>query len=221
MKHLMIIISLFAISASAWSAPGRDIALVLKVQGMAEIQQTSSWDELNRGHRINSGDKIRTGRDAMVALVFTDDKSMMKIRSESELTIRGNREEEGIKKRLMLALGSLWSKIKPGGAGFKVETPSGVAAVKGTEFYTIVDDEGTTRIIGITGIVELLNDLGSVLVKAGQTGILPPDESPDVTETDSFEDWANKDQKENRQLEIEFKDESSDKKTLKIEYRTP
>jgi hypothetical protein len=221
MKRVMIIVAVFAISVPVWSAPGQDIALVLKVQGMAEVQKTSSWDELNRGHRINSGDKIRTGHDAMVALVFTDDKSMMKIRSESELTIRGEREEEGIKKRLMLALGSLWSKIKPGGAEFKVETPSGVAAVKGTEFYTIVDDEGTTRIIGITGIVELLNDLGSVMVKAGQTGILHPDASPDVTETDSFEDWANTGQDETRQLEIEFEDESSDKKTLKIKYRNP
>ena len=115
-------------------------------------------------------------------------------------------------------LGAIWARITPGGAGFRMETPSGVAAVKGTEFYGVVGSNGLTTIIGIRGLVELLNDFGSVMVGAGQTGTAKKDHLPELFPTQQLNDWANE-AGGLKELEIEFINEQAESKTLKIQYR--
>lgn len=201
-------------------AANSDIALVLKVSGEARIKSGQrQWQQLKRGSRLVSGDQIRTGRDALVVIVFTDDKSMMKIRSESEVTIHGKREEKGIAKRVYMGAGEMWAKIQPGGRGYRLETPSGVAAVKGTEFYGIVDSFGSMTIIGVEGIMELFNELGKVLVNKGQTGQAGKGSIPNVSSTTQFNDWANADENI-QELIIEFENADKLKKQLKIQYKT-
>jgi len=200
-------------------ASSKEIAFVLKVKGKAEVMPAKQdWKPLRRGRRLNSGDKVRTGNESLVAVVFTDDRSMMKIRSESEVSFYGERKKRGIAKRISMNIGQMWAKVNPRGAGFRLETPSGVAAVKGTEFYGFIDEFGQTTIIGIEGLVELFNQLGSVLVGQGQTGILKKNAKPGVEKTKSFEDWAKLDDSES-QLEIEFENEEGVKKRMKIRFK--
>ncbi len=218
-KSLIVFLAIFILSTQTATTASRDIALVLKIKGDAEIKSTAhDWLSLKRGRRLQSGDKIRTGQNSMVALVFNDDKSMMKIRSDSEVTIKGERKKRGIAKKLFMNLGGLWAKVTPKGAGFTLETPSGVAAVKGTEFYGLLDSDGVFTIIGITGIVELFNELGTILVEKGMTGTSPKGQEPSLSGTDSFDDWANQNLDEN-ELNIEFENADGSKKQLYIKYR--
>ena len=197
-------------------AAAKDIALTLKVRGEAEIKsQTRDWLSLAKGTKLQSGDEVQTGNDGLVVLVFSDDKSMMKIRSDSQISIRGEREKQGIRKRIFMGLGQLWAKINPQSVGFRLETPSGVAAVKGTEFYGLIDAEGNMAIIGIEGIIELFNELGSVLVNAGQTGKLSKDKAPELFDTVDLDDWASTDDGE-QILQVEFENSDGLKKNLKI-----
>ena len=169
--------------------------------------------------RLDSGDLVRTGDQTLVAIVFTDDKSMLKIRSNSDVRIRAKREKKGVAKRVFMNLGQLWARVTKGQTDFRVETPSGIAAVKGTEFYGTVDDEGTFTVIGISGLVELFNQFGSVMVRAGQMGRARKGQAPTVQEAKQYEDWAEEMQIEEKELEIEFEDASGQKKTLRIRYR--
>lgn len=100
-----------------------------------------------------------------------------------------------------------------------VETPSGVAAVKGTEFYGIVDADGNTQIIVIEGIVQLMNKLGEILIEAGQTGKLTKNGAPVAFNTDpnSVLSWAREDRNGN-ELKFEFQDSNGNKKYLKLLY---
>ena len=47
---------------------------------------------LNKGHIVESGDMITTGKSGFVALLFIDDKSALKIKENTEVIISGNKK---------------------------------------------------------------------------------------------------------------------------------
>jgi hypothetical protein len=189
--NTFIILILLSVLFTSQAMADRDVALILKVAGKAELKtQTSNWKPLKRGARLNGGDQIRTGENTLVALVFTDDKSLMKIRSSSELTIHGTRSKSGIKKRIDMKIGQVWSRVTPGGAGFRIETPTGVAAVKGTDFYTYLLQSGLMEVFGVTGLVELFNNLGKITIGPGQKGVLEKGGKPRFDKTNGTPSWG-------------------------------
>ncbi|MEO1093408.1 MAG: FecR domain-containing protein [Cyanobacteria bacterium J06638_28] len=60
----------------------------------------------------------------------------------------------------------------------ELHTPSGVAAVRGTEFGVAVADDGKTSIATLEGKVDVIAQLQSVAVDAGLTSIIYPGEPP-------------------------------------------
>ena len=210
------------LSSTVFSQETKEIAVVIKVSGPAQLRAENSndWTPLKNGRRLNSGDFIKTGKNALVSLVFTDDKSMMKIRSESEIQLQGERTEKGIKKKIETVLGQIWQKINPKGAGYEMVAPSGVAAVRGTEFYVTVDENGRMMIFGISGTVALatLDLKDEVLVTAGKTGTIEKGGRPVLTDTKNFEPWADTDDTADT-LDIEFQDANGNKKSLKLKYQ--
>jgi hypothetical protein len=68
--------------------------------------------------------------------------------------------------------------------------------------------------------VELINQFGKALVKAGETGISSSDQAPEShpTTPDEMPNWAN-DSEGSGDMEIEFQDGTGQKKKLKIRYQ--
>ncbi|MDZ7380018.1 MAG: FecR family protein [candidate division KSB1 bacterium] len=210
-------------AALALADGARDMAILLKAAGKVEVGSALDrrWKPGTRGTRLSSGDRIRTGENSLATLIFTDDKSLLKLRGDSELTLGGEREKGIVSKRLKVDAGELWAKITKGGGGYRLETPSGVAAVKGTEFYLLVAEDGSTTAIVLEGVIELINSLGSILVEKGYTGIMHSDAPPDTSESGNVPDWGGEDLTvtgEEGQLRIEFRDESGQKRFLLIRY---
>ena len=219
MLSVFIIISMLTLwlKSDSTVADTRDIALVLKVAGKAECRSTGyDWSQLKKATRLKAGDKIRTGKESLVAMVFTDDKSMLRIRSDSEVEIGGKRTNKGFTKRLYMGLGDMWAKINPKGAGFRLETPSGVAAVKGTNLYSKVYADSTLLWV-IEGLVELLSPHGNVEVGQGQKGTLFKTKAPLVV-ADVKDDLWTGEKEPGDILEIEFEDNQGNKKTLQMKY---
>ncbi|MDW7679567.1 MAG: FecR family protein, partial [bacterium] len=200
----------------------RDVAIILKSTGDVRVKKsaTNRWSRGDRGFRLDSGDIIKTASNSLAAVMFTDDKSLLKVRDNSVLAIRGEREPKTISKRLFCTLGSLWIKVGKQKTNLVVETPSGIAAVKGTEFYCVVDSDGATTIIAIEGIVQLINELGQILVQAGETGKLTKDGAPFKYQSKSEEvpDWGGEGADE-RELRLEFQDNAGNRKELIIKYQ--
>lgn len=219
---LSIFLLLGTLSEHSFAQSNNDIALILKSVGKVKVKkdQRKDWKDGSQGSRLDSGDIIRTYEKSLAAVLFTDDKSLLKVRDNSTLAISGKRTENSIAKRLKCALGNFWLNVTQQKSQLLVETPSGVAAVKGTEFYGIVDSEGNTVIIVIEGIVQLMNKLGEGFVKAGQTGKLSKDSAPEVFKTDpnSLPNWANDGEILN-EMKFEFEDSDGNKKNLKINYK--
>ena len=203
----------------------KDVAFLFKTNGKVEIQKTNTtnWNRGKRGYRLNSGDKIKTGDNSIAALYFTDDKSMMKVRSRSDVVIHGERKKKSISKRVFMRAGEVFVSVKKQNTIFRLETPTGVAAVKGTAFYANFKD-GIFKIFGLSGIVELINQYGSVLVQAGQTGTSDGNNPPETKTTDPNDqpDWGgdNGSQGQEDEMQIEFKDKDGNIKTLKLQTKS-
>ncbi len=207
--------------AFAQTQSAKDIAVVLKSAGQVRVSrsQNSAAENAARGTRLNSGNVLRTGEDAAAALIFTDDKSILKMRENSKVSIAGQREEDGIIKTIKMEFGQLWAKVTRSETPFKIETPSGVAAVKGTQFYCILDGKGNLIIFCLEGAVEIFNKLGKALVSAGQTGIMEENKPPTSGPSDPNEvpTWGDEDNKSGN-IEIELQDKNGQKKKLILEY---
>lgn len=212
---------LAAIPASTQAKQGKDIALLLKVRGEVSINRgaNGSWEAAKKGMRLHSGNVIRTGDNSLAAIVFTDDKSLIKVRENSELTIRGKREARSVRKSIFMRLGELWARVT-GGSNFQVETPSGVAAVKGTEFYVTMDATGNMVVFCLEGLIELMNRLGRVNLNPGDRGEVLRDQLPTKRRSrpDEVPQWGGADEDLN-ELQIEFEDEDGNKKILKIRFK--
>ncbi|MDZ7332725.1 MAG: FecR family protein [candidate division KSB1 bacterium] len=223
LNYFILIIGLFIIgwTAPGWTQTSKDIAIILKSKGEVKLRKEKSkdWRDGRVGTRLDSGDMLKTAENSLAAVMFTDDKSLIKVRDNSSLAIRGKRIEQSISKRIICTLGEFWVKATNQQSKLLVETPSGVAAVKGTEFYGIVDAEGNTQIIVVEGIVQLLNKLGEILIQAGQTGKLTKNGAPVAFNTDpnSVLNWA-KENRDGNELLFEFQDSNGNKKHLKLIY---
>jgi hypothetical protein len=217
----LLCFTLTALSCFAQTQPAKDIAVVLKSAGQVQVtrSQKNAAENAPRGTRLNSGNVLRTGAGAAAALIFTDDKSILKVRENSKVNIAGQREASGIVKTIKMEFGALWAKVTRSETPFKIETPSGVAAVKGTQFYVILDGNGNMIIFCLEGAIELFNQLGKVLVTAGQTGIIAEDQAP-VTRPSAEGEvpaWGNEGE-QNGKIEIELQDAQGQKKKLILEY---
>ena len=83
------------------------IAVATKVKGVAEILKTEAknFTLLKSGTILDDGDKIRTGKSGFVAIIFIDDKSILKIKENSEAVITGKKTKKSISKKInMLTL---------------------------------------------------------------------------------------------------------------------
>ncbi len=223
MKYVINIIAVLAavclLAQPGRSADDKDVALVLKTAGKVELGKVggNKWQLAKRGHRVDSGEVVRTSDNSLAALVFTDDKSLLKVRSNSNITIKGKREEEGIVKRIQLAFGEIWAKVSKQRTDMRVESPSGVATVKGTEFNCLVAEDNFF-VLCREGLVELANQFGTMLLGANEMARIRQGAAPQRmtgNPDDIFELTGDDD---SQSLEIEFEDENGNKKKLIIDF---
>lgn len=210
---------------SSYLTAAKRIAVATKVIGSVEVKTAgkSIFDPLKKGYVLNDRDFVRTGSDGALILVYLDDKSMLKVKANSDLEIRGTRSGEGLSKKVDMIEGTLKAKISKQRKGdFIISTPTSVASVKGTEFWMISDPLLGDRLIGIDGLVELLNLVSGevVIVGVDQTGTSTPNGTISVEKTnpeDVPEDI--KEEEEIHELRIQIQDADGQEKELIIKFQ--
>ena len=136
------------------------IAVATKVKGPVEIMPIGKkgFSDLEPGTILSDGDKIRTGPSGFTAIIFIDDKSTLKVKDNSEVVITGKRTAASISKKINMDEGTIRATVKKQNTDFVIQTPTSVASVKGTDFWLLSDPETGDQIIGIEGIVGLVNN---------------------------------------------------------------
>jgi hypothetical protein len=142
-------------------------AVVSSVVGTVEFAAAGSshFDPLKIGQHLAIGSTVRTGDDGSAVLVTTPG-SAIKVGSDSLLKINdlafatsGGAVTER-KARLELTSGVVSAMIDPRTpkiTDFKIQTPQGVAAARGT-FYAVIVDHGKTYVSVDHGKVGVLAD---------------------------------------------------------------
>ena len=193
-----------------------DVALVLKTLGNVQLNQEGrqGWQAARRGHRLNSGEVVRTSERSLAAIVFTDDKSLLKVRANSRVTIEGKREEKSIFKKLTLGFGEIWAKITKQDTKMRVETPSGVATVKGTEFNALFNQNSDFIIFCREGLMELFNQYGTMQIGADEIARMRPGTPPERLQVDPDSIFDLSEDEGDMELRIDFEDEDGNPKSL-------
>ena len=220
MKNLKILFSILLITIFTSSLIAADpVAVIIKAKGDIAIKNAASGKSITakRGTRLNDGDKISTGKKGRVFVKFLDDNSLLRIRPNSTCTINAKKEQNSVTKNIFVEVGTIFSKITRQKSSFSVTTPTSVASVKGTIFWTVQKFKGSTQYFGEEGTVEVSNDAGSALMQKGETATVTSKNSkPIVTKTKPGEGPSLDDSDAPDEFEFEFQDDSGNKKLLKF-----
>ena len=223
---LLAITALIAVSYTGQllAEGSKGIALALKVKGDVKLTRDGKTAPLKFGTPLNHGDDVQTGTDGFVAIMFTDDKSIIKLTAGTKITLEGKRDAGGnIAKRISMEIGNLYAKVEKQRGSLEVATPTSVASVKGTVFFVVYDEKGNTYVTTLVGVILLLNllDGSEIDVAAAQRGTIdadgnvtlediPPDELP--RDPDPTPPGA-----ELKTIEIDVRDENGER-TIQIQY---
>ena len=123
------------------------------------------------GSELHSGDIVQTSDNANVVLEFADESQLF-IRAQSEVVLDSVsvfHETGMVDTHLRLKRGSVENKVKPqndSGSRYRITTPPGTAAVRGTVFRVSTDAE-IMRSEVLKGGVHIATDVSGPVVSAG------------------------------------------------------
>lgn len=220
MKKIIIILTLLFSNIFA----EEKIAIATKIIGNAlYIRGDEGESKIKKGQIFETGDIITTKKGGFVALLFIDDKTALKIKEKSKLTISGKRSARSIAKEIKLDGGVIRAIVsKQKQSDFIIRTSVSVASVKGTDFW-VISNKSNDSLIGLDGIVEFSNIISGQLLEitSGKTGLssISGDLQSFTTDPKNIPDDPSDNNKGAQKLEIEFEDASGNKKTLVIKYK--
>jgi len=145
------------------------------------------------GDRISRpGEGIRTAGNGKATLAVDNGIATSKLSQNSNLQIKnlGRRANGATNTELMANRGQVRLKVRTftnPQSNFKIETPTGVAGVRGTEFVVLVKPNGETQVITIEGVVAVngVKENQQVIqeVSAGNYSVIQRDNPPSKPNT--------------------------------------
>ena len=145
---------------------------------------------LQRGTALDNGDVVRTNANGRAQIRFTDG-AYVSLQPNTEFGIRdynfqnktdgSERGFFGLLKGAMRTVTGLIGQVNRD--RYQITTPTATVGIRGTGGVIQVLDDGSTLIIGSSGIWSLTNPSGSIDVPAGTSGLSPSDPNQPPRET--------------------------------------
>ena len=145
------------------------IGRVMKSNGTVLIKPMGSPSysvQAKPGQAVSNGDAIRVGEASFAVVIFLDDKSVVKIRENTDFQF----VETSNTRSLIIDQGTTLHNVNKENRKktYRVETPVSVASVKGTEFSSFHDAvSGVDKFVGKSGNFEVLNSISGAIVNVG------------------------------------------------------
>lgn len=183
----LVLLALWSLPSAVEAVYPRSVPTVGEVLAVQGDDNTISLIELPQERRnveakqfLATGDRLRTGPVGRLALLF-DDHTQVRVHRNTDIEIRYIASSPGKEKTsFKLNYGGIWARF--GGAihqqGVRIEMPAATAEITGTDWYAAVDGRQVTALAVMAGTVRLYNELGEVLVEAGESAIAEPGKAP-------------------------------------------
>lgn len=128
-------------------------------KGVVQIKKKghSKWVAFNPRISLQENDYVKTGPKSKVEIRF-DDGSRMQVFSNSTAILKTySKSKKGRNSNIAIQKGSAYTKVNKlrKNSSFRVSSVSGVAGVRGTEFYVSVDDSEKMNIEVYEGSVNV------------------------------------------------------------------
>jgi ferric-dicitrate binding protein FerR (iron transport regulator) len=179
----LLLVSMLLAAGPALAADSKaPAARLVHAAGDVTIESKEGGRLGKTGALVGNGDSVATAEGAL-AVIELPDGSRLKLRESSRVAVAWPGPKSGDLSEAFLSYGSLFAKITKRLAGqrFQVRTPSAVAAVRGTEFFTaygrakgkdrdlwVCVNEGSVALTTTKAKKELLVPAGKgVLIKSG------------------------------------------------------
>ena len=223
MKNLLVII----LSAVTIISASSKVAIAIKTKGDVSIihKGLNTAQALKPGSPLSDQDKIRTGKNGFVAIMYLDDKTVLKMLGNSDMTILGQRSGVKINKSIDIKYGKIAAAVTPQkGKEFMIATPTSVASVKGTELAIDSDPSTGDSFTLIEGLIEVTNNITgeTTEVQQGETAVSTPEGSLEVNNTTQgdLEGFEEADmQVSTQELRFEVEDENGNTKEIIIKFQ--
>jgi tetratricopeptide (TPR) repeat protein len=157
-------------------------------KGDSKETATANWNPATLKQKLQAGWFVRTQNESQMALLFTD-RTQLRLQQNSQLQIKTVADQrEWQQTTLTLQQGRAWSQARPaakpagspaqGGAPLAMETPAVTLAIRGTDWDIEVDPDGRTRVVVLSGLVEVGNAYGQLQVGSGEGAIAEIGKAP-------------------------------------------
>lgn len=216
-----------ALSVSGLTAGDLNGVAVVK-KAYNDVQKISSGGKTEKAQvstPLFSEEKLKTGRKAFALVKFTEDNSIIRIREQALLTIKGDGPRNSTLKEAYLENGGIGFDIvkQRNTQQFQLTSPTSVASIRGTKGKWCRGEHSDTLVL-IEGKVLLKNRLSNreIEINGGETGISNDDGTVEKHLATDFEladalRFASADESR-RLLKIEMKDPRGTRRTLKLDY---
>lgn len=166
MRALAAIALLLATASAAAADPAAEIVALDGNGDFREVQQPG-WLPAKVKQSLFPTNFVRTGDQSRMGLLFVD-RTQLRLAPNSVLQIKEAAKGADAKTILNLNSGRSWVQSKAAPKGLVMETPSALAAIRGTDWEMAVDADGRSTLSVFSGEVDLSNEFGAVVVQRGE-----------------------------------------------------
>ena len=159
-------------------------ATLSELQGTVEVKnpEQADFSAATGGMHLQVQGQVRTGTDSRVRLDLSTG-TIVRVAPESMFTLQSNEQQEGsLLTRLVIAAGQVWVILR--GGQMEIETPSGVASVRGSYMSVWVDPltddvwvtclEGWCQAENPAAVLDMVAGQGASLYYWDPAGTTPP-----------------------------------------------
>lgn len=152
---------------------------IVSIKGRGEHSRAAAgpWEPVRVQQRVATGTWLQTRADSRMGLLWPDETTT----TLGANTVAQVQQAEGAPARrniMDFQKGRGRFETKTPSKNFAVTTPTGLAAIRGTEWLVEVADDGASAFTVVEGEVELSNDLGKLLVASNEQGFLERGKAP-------------------------------------------
>ena len=172
---LALVLSIALPAAAAGPA-----AEIVSLQGKGDYRDAAAvdWRPARVKQALEPGQYVRTTQaDSKMGLLLAD-QTQMTLQGVSIVQVKSPETAGPRRSIIEFGKGTGRFQTKTPSKEMRVGTPTGLAAIRGTEWLVEVDDDGKSAFTVVEGELEISNELGSLAVGADEQGILERGKAP-------------------------------------------